>query len=52
RFLQIDARFDSLDRKIDGGLASLDQKMSTHFRWIVGMFLATIVSIVGALIGS
>jgi hypothetical protein len=38
----------TLDR-IDRRLETLDKRLDTHFRWLVGLYLARIVSILGVL---
>jgi tetrahydromethanopterin S-methyltransferase subunit G len=55
---ELAARIDSLDQKVDrfrGELAaridSLDQKISRQFIWLVGIQLAVLLAVVGALVG-
>ena len=47
RFAQIDARFVQVDVRFD----RLEDKMSRHFLWIVGIQVTTLIAIVGSLIG-
>ncbi len=44
--LRLDARFESVDRRIDG----LDDKVSRQFLWLVGIQVTTLVAMVGALL--
>ena len=37
---------------VDGRFAVLDQKIDRHFTWLVGIQVAVLVSVVGALVGS
>ena len=46
RFEAVDRRFDTLDRRIDG----LDAKLSSHFIWLVGILVTTLVAMVAALL--
>ena len=48
RFESVDRRFETVDLKID----ALDQKMSRQFLWIVGVQVAVLLSVVGALVSS
>ena len=61
RFVQIegrsDSRFDQLERRFetrfdvyDRRLEGLDEKVSRHFTWLVGIQVTTLVAIVGALL--
>ena len=43
--------FHLLDQKIDQGVAMLRRDMSTDFRWLVGIMLATMASLAGTAIG-
>jgi uncharacterized coiled-coil protein SlyX len=44
--LRMDARFEAVDRRID----AIDNKVSQHFVWLVGLQVTTLLAIVGALI--
>jgi hypothetical protein len=44
---EMNRRFEAVDQKID----RLDDKVSRHFTWLVGIQVATLVAIVGALLG-
>ena len=46
----VERRFNVLDSKIDLVRDALDQKMSRHFLWLVGIEVTTLVAIVGALL--
>ena len=57
RFEQMDRRFDQLERRFetrfdvyDRRLEGLDEKVSRHFTWLVGIQVTTLVAIVGALL--
>ena len=66
RFEQVDKRFDQIDRRfesiearfdvrfvgIDGRFVALDAKIDRHFTWLVGIQVAALVAVVGALVGS
>ena len=41
----------ALDHKVDEKLGALDQKISTHFRWTVGIQVAVLLAVVAALAG-
>ena len=41
-------RFDHVNRRVD----TLDGKHDRHFVWLVGMQMALMVSVIGALVGS
>ena len=41
-----DSRFEAMERRFD----ALDQKVSNHFVWLVGLHVTTLVAIVGALL--
>jgi len=54
---RVDARLDGVERrlnvmdvKIDLTRDALDQKMSRHFLWLVGIQVTTLVAILGALL--
>lgn len=42
-----EGRFDSLERRID----ALDQKISRYFLWTIGIQVAVLLAVIGALIG-
>jgi hypothetical protein len=46
RFEAVDRRFDTVDRHV----ASLNEKMASHFLWLVGIQVTILVAIVGALL--
>ena len=55
RFEQIDRRFEQIERRfegIDGRFAGQDEKIDRHFMWLVGIQIAALVAVVGALVGS
>ncbi len=37
-------------RRVEGRIDALDEKVSKHFIWLVGMQITTLVAIVGALL--
>ena len=37
-------------RRVEGRIDALDEKVSKHFLWLVGMQITTLVAIVGALL--
>ena len=66
RFEQIDRRFEQVDRRFElvdqrflemhgymnQRFDAIDQKIDRHFTWLVGIQVAVLVAVVGALIGS
>ena len=51
---RIDGRIDGVERRIDGvdrRLERLDDKMSRHFSWLVGIQVAVLIAVLGALLG-
>jgi len=48
---KFDRRFESLEAKLDRGLSRLDDKVSRQFLWILGVQIAVLVAVVGALAG-
>jgi hypothetical protein len=60
RFEHIDARFHALDQKLDlvrsklggrrGRIERLDEKVSRQFVWPVGIQIAVLLAVVGALL--
>ena len=58
RMDRADARFDGLDAKVDRfrdelsrRIEALDQKVSRHFTWLVGIQVAVLLAVVAALTG-
>ncbi len=49
--VHLNGRIDTMDQRFDSRIDSLDQKVSRHFTWLVGIQVAILVSIIGALIG-
>ena len=47
---KIDRKTDSLERKLDGKIDTLSDKIDRHFMWLVGIQIAALVAIIGALI--
>lgn len=43
---RMDARFDQVERRFE----QLEGRMSRQFMWLVGMHVATLVTVVGALV--
>ncbi len=52
RFEAVDRRFEALEQRLDLKVGALDQKMSRQFVWIVGVQVAILLAVVGALVGS
>ena len=62
RFEQVDKRFEQIDRRfeqmenrfqgVDGRFVGQDAKIDRHFMWLVGIQIAALVAVVGALVGS
>ena len=50
RFETIEYRLTALDQKLDRRVDGLDQKMSRHFMWLVGIQLTTLAAIIAALV--
>jgi len=44
---RLDARIDT----VDGTLDRLDDKASRHFTWLVGLQVALLIAVIGALLG-
>ena len=42
----MDARFNQVEQRID----NLDSRISRQFTWLVGLHVATLITVVGALI--
>ena len=52
RFEAIDRRFEAIDRRfeaMDRRFVVVDQNMSRQFRWIVGIQMTTLLTMVGAI---
>jgi tetrahydromethanopterin S-methyltransferase subunit G len=52
---EMNQRFDQVDRRfatVDARFLSLETKIDRHFTWLVGIQIAVLVSVVGALVGS
>ncbi len=47
----VEDRINSLDASLNRRIDALDQKVSRQFMWIIGIQVATILAVVGALIG-
>lgn len=47
RFERVDERFDRIDRRLD----RLDDRLSRHFTWLVGIQVAVLIAVLGALLG-
>lgn len=59
RFEQIDGRIDSMDRKfeakfdrVDERFIAMDSKIDRHFTWLAGLQMATLLAVVGAVLGA
>jgi chaperonin cofactor prefoldin len=52
RFEQVDHRFAELQGQMNQRFDAADQKVDRHFTWLVGIQVAVLVAVVGALIGS
>jgi tetrahydromethanopterin S-methyltransferase subunit G len=52
RFEQMDQRFTDLQRQMNQRFDAADQKVDRHFTWLVGIQVAVLVAVVGALVGS
>ncbi len=48
----MDERITRLEAKVDQGFTCLDEKMSRHFLWILGVQIAVLISVIGALVGT
>jgi hypothetical protein len=46
RFEAVDRRFESIERRLD----AIDGKLSSHFQWLLGVEITTLVAILGALV--
>lgn len=52
RFEQVDHRFTELQGQMNQRFDAVDQKIGRHFTWLVGIQVAALVAVVGALVGS
>jgi uncharacterized protein (DUF3084 family) len=52
RFEQVDLRFAELQAQINHRFDAADQKVDRHFTWLVGIQVAALIAVVGALVGS
>jgi chromosome segregation ATPase len=55
RFEQVDRRFEQVDRRweqTDGRFLALESKIDRHFTWIVGIQMALMLAIIGAMFGA
>lgn len=52
RFERVDQRFAELQGQINQRFDAADQKVDRHFTWLVGIQVAVLVAVVGALVGS
>lgn len=52
RFEQVDHRFNELHGQMNQRFDVVDQKIDRHFTWLVGIQVAVLVAVVGALVGS
>jgi len=49
---RMDRRFEAIDRRfetIDGHLSALDQKVTRHFFWLVGILVTTLATVIGTM---
>jgi TolA-binding protein len=51
RFEQVDHRFDHFQGQMNQRFDTFDQKTDRHFTWLVGIQVAVLVAVVGALVG-
>ncbi len=47
---ELAGRIEALDQRLSGRIEALDQKLSTQFTWLVGIQVAVLPAVVGALI--
>ena len=50
---RMDARFESVDRRVgpvDRRLDGLEQRVSSHFVWLAGLQVTTLLAIIGVLL--
>ncbi len=55
RFAAIDSRFTGIDGRfagVDAHFLALEQKVDHHFTWVVGIQVATLVAMIGTVLGS
>ena len=52
RFEQVDHRFAELQGQMNQRFDAVDQKIDRHFTWFVGIQVAALIAVVGALVGS
>ena len=48
--LELDRKIDAVEYKLDGKLSVLSDKIDRHFMWLVGIQIAALVAIIGALV--
>ena len=51
RFATMDARFSALDQKVDQGVTAIRRDMSADFRWLAGILITTMATVVATVIG-
>ena len=49
RFEGMEQRFDRRFEAIDRRFEQVEQNLSTHFRWIVGIQMTTLIAMIGAI---
>lgn len=47
---RLSGRIEALDQRLGSRIDALDQKISTYFTWLVGIQVAVLLAVVGALI--
>jgi uncharacterized coiled-coil protein SlyX len=47
---ELAGRIEALDQRLSGRIEALDHKLSTQFTWLVGIQVAVLLAVVGALI--
>jgi uncharacterized coiled-coil protein SlyX len=47
---RLSGRIEALDQRLSGRIEALDHKLSTQFTWLVGIQVAVLPAVVGALI--
>jgi hypothetical protein len=55
RFTQVDNRFTQVDHRfvqVDDRFMQMDEKIDRHFTWLVGIQVAGLIAVVGALVGT
>ncbi len=48
---ELSGRIDALDQRLTGRIDVLDEKFSRYFLWMIGIKIAVLLAVIGALLG-